>query len=306
MDSTLLIAIAAVFIVSIIFSMFGQGGGSLYTPILFLLGYATLTSISTSLVLNLITALSASIVYYRSNLVDIRFALWFVPGICLGAFLGGVITAYVNPVLLMWLFVIFLIGAGGRMIYTYWEKAAPEGACPVTVFQGDVRPHRDIQFLCRHYIRIAWCWWRDPDRAVPDIPLPLPDKKFCRSGQFHRHLLLPVRRVRAPDERRFRHSPDHRHCYCSRYRRYDRCEKHGEDLKRVYQGGFRGDPLGICDSANPQTDAYYINIHEYFPNRIARYHLSLFPCPTRYIVKISIPVGDKKINSADLCIPTII
>ncbi|MFA6362680.1 sulfite exporter TauE/SafE family protein [Methanoregula sp.] len=136
MDSTLLIAIAAVFIVSIIFSMFGQGGGSLYTPILFLLGYATLTSISTSLVLNLITALAASIVYYRSNLIDIRFALWFVPGICLGAFLGGVAAAYINPVLLMWLFVIFLIGAGGRMIYTYWEKSVPEGACPVHYSTG--------------------------------------------------------------------------------------------------------------------------------------------------------------------------
>jgi uncharacterized protein len=136
MDSTLLIAIAAVFIVSIIFSMFGQGGGSLYTPILFLLGYAALTSISTSLVLNLITALSASIVYYRSNLVDVKFALWFVPGICLGAFLGGVMAAYINPVILMWLFVIFLIGAGGRMIYTYWEKSSPESACPVQFSKG--------------------------------------------------------------------------------------------------------------------------------------------------------------------------
>jgi uncharacterized membrane protein YfcA len=136
MDTTLLIAIVGVFIVSIIFSMFGQGGGSLYTPILFLLGYAALTSISTSLVLNLITALSASIVYYRSNLVDIRFALWFVPGICLGAFLGGVAAAFINPVLLMWLFVIFLIGAGGRMIYTYWERSTPEGACPVRFSRG--------------------------------------------------------------------------------------------------------------------------------------------------------------------------
>ena len=131
MDSTLLIAIAAVFIVSIIFSMFGQGGGSLYTPILFLLGYAALTSISTSLVLNLVTALSASIVYYRSNLIDVKFALWFVPGICLGAFLGGVMAAYINPALLMWLFVIFLAVVGGRMIYTYWEKSSPEGTCPV-------------------------------------------------------------------------------------------------------------------------------------------------------------------------------
>ncbi len=136
MDSAFLVAIVAVFIVSIIFSMFGQGGGSVYTPILFLLGYATLTSISTSLVLNLITALSASIVYYRSNLVDIRFGLWFVPGICLGAFIGGAAAAYINPAILMWLFVIFLIGAGGRMIYTYWEKPVPEGACPVKFSTG--------------------------------------------------------------------------------------------------------------------------------------------------------------------------
>jgi uncharacterized membrane protein YfcA len=136
MDSTILIAIAAVFIVSIIFSIFGQGGGSLYTPILFLLGYAALTSISTSLVLNLITALSASIVYYRSNLVDIRFALLFVPGICLGAFLGGAMAALINPAILMWLFVIFLIGAGGRMIYTYWEKASPEGTCTIQFSKG--------------------------------------------------------------------------------------------------------------------------------------------------------------------------
>ncbi|MEN6518669.1 MAG: sulfite exporter TauE/SafE family protein [Methanospirillum sp.] len=125
------IAIGAVFLVSIVFSMFGQGGGSLYTPILFLLGYAALTSISTSLALNLFTALTASVVYYQSGLVDVRFALWFVPGICLGAFLGGVISAYIDPELLMWLFVIFLVGAGARMISTYWEKGAVEGSCPV-------------------------------------------------------------------------------------------------------------------------------------------------------------------------------
>jgi len=131
MDSILVVATVAVFIVSIIFSMFGQGGGSLYTPILFLLGYAALTSISTSLVLNLITALTASVVYYRSKLVDVRFALWFVPGICIGAFLGGIAAGYINPAILMWLFVVFLRFAGGRMIATWWEKPVPEGVCPV-------------------------------------------------------------------------------------------------------------------------------------------------------------------------------
>jgi len=131
MDSTLLVAIIAVFLVSVIFSMFGQGGGSLYTPILFLLGYSALISISTSLVLNLITALSAAIVYYRAQLIDLRLAVAFIPGICIGAFIGGVMTNFVNPAILLWIFVIFLVGAGARMIYTYWERSSTEEACPV-------------------------------------------------------------------------------------------------------------------------------------------------------------------------------
>ncbi len=134
MDSILLIAVVAVFLVSVIFSMFGQGGGSLYTPILFLLGYAVLVSISTSLVLNLLTALSATIVYYRAHLVDLRLALFFIPGICIGAFLGGVLTDRIdNPDILMWLFVVFLVGAGARMVYTYWEKSPGEEACPISL-----------------------------------------------------------------------------------------------------------------------------------------------------------------------------
>jgi uncharacterized membrane protein YfcA len=136
MDTTLLIAVAAVFLVSIIFSMFGQGGGSLYTPILFLLGYAAVVSISTSLVLNLITALSAAIIYYRSNLIDLRMAVVFIPGICIGAFIGGAMTNFVNPEILLWLFVLFLAGAGARMVYTWWEKASAEEACPVQFSRG--------------------------------------------------------------------------------------------------------------------------------------------------------------------------
>jgi uncharacterized membrane protein YfcA len=131
MDPSLIIAVVAVFLVSIIFSMFGQGGGSLYTPILFLIGYSALISISTSLVLNLITALSAAIVYYRANLVDLRLAVAFIPGICIGAFAGGVMTNFVNPDILLWIFVVFLVGAGARMIYTWWEKPKPGEECPI-------------------------------------------------------------------------------------------------------------------------------------------------------------------------------
>ena len=54
-NTTLLAAIIFAFIIAFIFSMFGQGGGSVYSPMLILLGYTVLIATSTSLVLNLIT-----------------------------------------------------------------------------------------------------------------------------------------------------------------------------------------------------------------------------------------------------------
>jgi uncharacterized membrane protein YfcA len=102
--------------------MFGQGGGSIYTPTLVLLGYATLVSVSTSLVLNLVTASFATLIYYRERLVDLRLALAFIPGIVAGSFLGGAMGNFVNTELILWLFVAFLVGAGSRMVYTRWEK----------------------------------------------------------------------------------------------------------------------------------------------------------------------------------------
>lgn len=131
MDGVFWVAVTSVLLVSIVFSMFGQGGGSLYTPILFLLGYTALISVSTSLVLNLVTAASASVVYYRSKLIDLKMAAAFIPGICLGALAGGALGNFVDPTLLMWIFVLFLIGAGARMVYTFWEKKSDAETCPV-------------------------------------------------------------------------------------------------------------------------------------------------------------------------------
>lgn len=130
MDLGLGVAIGSVFLISVVFSMFGQGGGSLYTPTLVLLGYATLISVSTSLVLNLVTALFATVVYYREELVDLRLAAAFIPGIVAGSFLGGAVGNFADSTLLLWLFVAFLLGAGARMVYTHWETAPAEGAAP--------------------------------------------------------------------------------------------------------------------------------------------------------------------------------
>ena len=130
MDGVFFVAVISVLLVSVIFSMFGQGGGSLYTPVLFLLGYTALISVSTSLVLNLITAASAAIVYYRKKLVDLKISAAFIPGICIGSLIGGALGNFLDPTLLMWIFVIFLVGAGARMAYTIWEKKTESDVCP--------------------------------------------------------------------------------------------------------------------------------------------------------------------------------
>ena len=56
LDVTLVLIVILAFIIAMIFSMFGQGGGSVYSPMLILFGYAAILATSTSLVLNLIAS----------------------------------------------------------------------------------------------------------------------------------------------------------------------------------------------------------------------------------------------------------
>jgi len=123
---TLLYAVIFAFLIACVFSMFGQGGGSVYSPLLILLGYAVLVSTSTSLVLNLITSLSAGYIFYRNKMIDFRASFLFVPGIVVGAFAGGFLARFVNTTILLWVFVFFLVVLGARMVYTYWEKGKVE------------------------------------------------------------------------------------------------------------------------------------------------------------------------------------
>jgi uncharacterized protein len=131
---SLLIIIAIVFAIAFFFSMFGQGGGSIYTPVLFLFGYAVLVSVSTSLVLTFLTSISAGYIFYRNKMIDLKRTLLFVPGIIIGSLTGSLIDNFhlVSTTLLLWLFVTFLIVAGIRMVYSFRERGKVEGAYPTT------------------------------------------------------------------------------------------------------------------------------------------------------------------------------
>ncbi len=129
-NTTLLFAVIFAFLIAFVFSMFGQGGGSVYSPLLILLGYSVLLSTSTSLVLNLITSLSAGYIFYRKKMIDYKASFIFAPGISIGAFAGGALSKSFDTTILLWMFVIFLLGVGARMIYSFWEKEKVEENSP--------------------------------------------------------------------------------------------------------------------------------------------------------------------------------
>ena len=137
-NSTLIAAVIFAFLIAFIFSMFGQGGGSVYSPLLLTLGFAILLSTSTSLVLNLITSLSAGYIFYKKNMIDYKTSLIFAPGISLGAFAGGALSKSFDTTVLLWVFVVFLVGVGARMIYSYWEKGKVEDNKPLQLSTGKI------------------------------------------------------------------------------------------------------------------------------------------------------------------------
>ena len=110
------IAFFVVLAISVVFSMFGKGGGSLYTPVLVLLGWDLKTAITTALVLNLATALVATAVFARNRLVDFKSSTLFLPGTIVGSLLGALLSNSAPKNLLLGIFSVFLLGAGFLMI----------------------------------------------------------------------------------------------------------------------------------------------------------------------------------------------
>ena len=122
MDASLLIAFLAMLAISVVFSMFGKGGGSLYTPVLVMLGYGVSVAISTSLFLNLVTALVATMIFARNKLVDFKFSSIFLPGTIAGSFLGALLSSRAPKELLLGIFSVFLASVGTMMIFSAKEK----------------------------------------------------------------------------------------------------------------------------------------------------------------------------------------
>jgi len=127
MSTSALVAFLAVLGISVVFSMFGKGGGSLYTPVLVMLGLEVGEAISTALFLNLVTALVATIVFARNRLVDFRFSSVFLPGTVAGSVVGALLSSRAPRDLLLGIFSVFLFAVGGLMILSGRDEGARPG-----------------------------------------------------------------------------------------------------------------------------------------------------------------------------------
>jgi len=107
--ATLIALFLIIFLVGLVFSMFGQGGGSFFVPIMVAFSIPFHDAASTSLFILMATSVSATIVYARSRMVDWKLALAIDPLTDVLAFASGYFAIRVSGTILKILFAFVLL-----------------------------------------------------------------------------------------------------------------------------------------------------------------------------------------------------
>lgn len=107
---------AVFFVVSLLFSTLGMGGGMFYVPVLLFSGAPFHDASAISLSVITVTSLSALIVFLKNKLVDWKLALMIDPPTDVMAFVGGYFSSYVSEPALKAVLVCVLVLAGVAMI----------------------------------------------------------------------------------------------------------------------------------------------------------------------------------------------
>ena len=112
----LIILAILMFVVAVVFSVLGQGGGVLYTPIQVWAGIDFHIAATTSLFLIMVMSLSASIVFRKAKRIDWPLVLVLESSTTLGGFAGGLWSGQFSGKALSVLFAVFVAVAAYFMI----------------------------------------------------------------------------------------------------------------------------------------------------------------------------------------------
>jgi uncharacterized membrane protein YfcA len=119
---------SVVLVLAFLFSMLGLGGSMLYVPFFHWVGFDFKTvAIPTGLLLNGITAVSAAVVYFRAKMVDVKGSVPLIVSSFTGAPVGAYLTSTVPTRILIFLFAVSMLFAGGKMLLTA-NRPEKEGA----------------------------------------------------------------------------------------------------------------------------------------------------------------------------------
>lgn len=84
------------FVVAVLFSMLGQGGGALYTPLQVWLGIGFHEAATTSLFLIMVTSVAASLVFHKARRIDWPLAIALETVTAVGGFTGGLGSGWLS------------------------------------------------------------------------------------------------------------------------------------------------------------------------------------------------------------------
>ena len=141
----------AFFISASISSMLGIGGGVLYVPILLAFGFPFYQAAAISIFIIIALSISASLVYYRAQLIDWKLALIIEPLTAIMSLAGGYYSSFIQIKELKILFILVLIVSGYFMVkpikeiqdkfinqrkWGYWQRKFGKEECSVNLIIG--------------------------------------------------------------------------------------------------------------------------------------------------------------------------
>ncbi|WP_321991330.1 sulfite exporter TauE/SafE family protein [Marispirochaeta aestuarii] len=126
MTQTLLISLS-VFIIGLIMTMSGRGGGNFYVPLLVLAGLGMHQAATMGQFILMIAALTGMVVFNRKKMVDWKLALLIDPPTDVMAFVGGYFSSYISGSSLKIVLSVFLVLAGFSMLFKVRKRPVYSG-----------------------------------------------------------------------------------------------------------------------------------------------------------------------------------
>jgi uncharacterized membrane protein YfcA len=110
------------FVIALVFSMLGQGGGALYTPLQVWLGIDFHVAATTSLFLIMVTSAAASLVFHHAKRIDWPLAIALETVTTAGGFAGGLGSGWFSGATLSLIFAVVIGAAAVLMIRPVKER----------------------------------------------------------------------------------------------------------------------------------------------------------------------------------------